>query len=61
LNRARKWTAELVKSNQYLGSLKKRFVEAIGKLNHIGNEKKEQMWEYLQQFLNPKSDGECVT
>ncbi len=58
-NRAKAWTQELAQEKRYLGPLKKRFADAIGKLNSVGIDKKEKIWNVIQEFLNP---GEtCVT
>jgi transposase InsO family protein len=58
-NRAKAWTEELVGEKRYLGPLKKRFLDAIGKLSSAGIDKKEKIWNVILEFLNP---GEkCVT
>lgn len=58
-NRARAWTEELVAEKRYPGPLKKRFVDAIGRLTSAGIEKKEKIWNVITEFLN---QGEsCVT
>lgn len=61
LKSAQRWTNELLEGKQYLEPLRKRFVEAIGKIYHLGNEQKEQMMEYINQFLNQKSETDRVT
>ena len=61
LRRAREWTEELSKLYSYTGSLKKRFLDVISKINHLSVEKKEEIWSYIQEFLNIKSGEECVT
>ncbi len=61
LRRAREWTQKLMESYTYIGSLKKKLYEALGKLNHQSLEQKQKAWELLDQFLNPKSAEKCVT
>jgi len=58
-NRAKAWTKELVGEKRYPGPLKKRFADAIGKLNSVSIDKKEKIWNVITEFFNP---GEtCVT
>jgi hypothetical protein len=40
----------------YIGSLKKKLSDALGKLNHLTFEQKQKAWELLEQFLNPKAE-----
>jgi transposase len=61
IRRVRDWTHELVKHYKYVGSLKKKLSDALGKLNHLNLEQKQKAWELLDQFLNPKSAEESVT
>jgi transposase len=61
IRRVGEWTHELMKSYSYIGSLKKKLSDALGKLNHLNIEQKQKAWELLDQFLNPKSAGGSVT
>jgi hypothetical protein len=53
IRRAREWTQELMQSYTYIGSLKKILSDALGKLNHLSLEQKQEGWKLLDQFLNP--------
>ena len=55
------WTHELMAKFSYIGSLKKKLSDALGKLNHLTFEQKQKAWELLEQFLNPKSAEKSVT
>ena len=61
IRRARKLTQELMKSYSYLGVLKKKFSDALVKLNHLTLEQKQKAWELIEQFLNPKTSEKSVT
>jgi hypothetical protein len=61
IRRVRDWTHELVKQYSYIGSVKKKLSDALGKLNHLNLEQKQKAWELIEQFLNPKSAEESVT
>ncbi len=50
------WTQELVPNYSYLGSLKKKLSDALGKLNHLNFEQKQKAWELIEQFLKPESE-----
>ncbi|MCP4096961.1 MAG: hypothetical protein GY748_12050 [Planctomycetaceae bacterium] len=56
-NRAKVWTEELAGEKRHLGPLKKRFGDAIGKLNSVGIEKKEKIWNVITEFLNLGETG----
>ena len=53
IRRVREWTQELMESYTYMGSLKKKLSDALGKLNHLNLEQKQEGWKMLEQFLNP--------
>lgn len=55
------WIQELVSNYSYLGSLKKKLSDALGKLNHLNFEQKQKAWELLEQFLKPESQQKSVT
>jgi len=55
IRRVRDWILELVNQYSYMGSLKKKLSDALGKLNHLNLELKLKAWELIEQFLNPKS------
>jgi transposase len=53
IRRVSEWTQELMESYTYMGSLKKKLSDALGKLNHLSIEQKQEGWKLLDQFLNP--------
>lgn len=55
------WTQELVPNHSYIGSLKKKLSDALGKLTHLNFEQKQKAWELLEQFLKPESRQKSVT
>lgn len=61
LRKARQWTRELMRSYIYIGSLKKKLSDALGEINHLNLEQKQNMWELIEQFLKPKSVEDGVT
>ena len=61
ISKARQWTQELMDSYRYPGALKKRFSEILETLPDLTLEQKNQVWELIEQFLNPKTTGESVT
>lgn len=61
IRRAREWTQKLMGSYTYIGSLMKKLSDALGKLNHLSLEQKQEAWELLDQFLNTKSAEKSVT
>jgi len=50
LRRAREWTEELSKLHSYTGSLKKRFIDVISKINHLSVEKKKRFGVTSKNF-----------
>ncbi|MBW1700097.1 MAG: hypothetical protein JRK26_25290, partial [Deltaproteobacteria bacterium] len=44
IRKAREWTVELMKNYSYMGSLKKKLSDALGKLNHLNLEQKQKAW-----------------
>lgn len=61
LGLAKKWILKLMKTQRYIGPIKKKIIDAIGELNHLSIDQKEQILDYVQQFINVKSDADCVT
>jgi len=61
LRRAKEWTIELIKSAKYIGTLEKKFEKSLVKMTQLSAEEKNKIWEYLTEFLNPKSNGKSVT
>jgi len=59
--KAREWTQELMKGYKYLGTLKKNFSDALGKLNHLSLEEKQKAWELIEQFLVLETTEKSVT
>ena len=46
---------------KYIAPLKKKFSDAIAKLNELSLEEKDKMYCQIEQFINPQSCEECVT
>ena len=61
IRKANEWTQDLMKSYKYLGTLKKKLSDALGKLNHLSLEEKQKAWELIEQFLVPKTTEKSVT
>jgi hypothetical protein len=61
IRKARQWTQELMASYRYPGALKKRFSKVLETLSDLTLEQKTQIWELIEQFLNPKTTGASVT
>ena len=61
IRKVREWTHELMESCRYIGSLKKKLSDALGKLNHLSLEQKREAWELLEHSLYPKSEQKSVT
>ena len=61
IRRVGEWTHELMSNYSYIGSLKKKLSDALGKLNHLSFEQKQKAWELLEQFLKPESEQKSVT
>jgi hypothetical protein len=61
LRRAKEWTIELIKSTKYIGTLRKKFEKGLVEMTQLSAGQKNKIWEYLTEFLNPKSGGESVT
>jgi transposase InsO family protein len=61
LRTVRKWTEELMKQYKYLGVLKKKLSDAIGKLDHLNLQQKQEAWELIEQFINLKPAEKSVT
>lgn len=59
--KAREWTQNLMKGYKYIGTLKKKFSDALGKLTHLSLEEKQKAWELIEQFLVPKTAEKSVT
>jgi len=55
------WTRELMKNYSYMEPLKKKLSDALGKLNHLNFEQKQNAWELIEQFMKPESEQKSVT
>jgi hypothetical protein len=55
------WIHELMKNYSYMGPLKKKLSDALGKLTHLNFEQKQKAWELVKQFLKPESEQKSVT
>jgi hypothetical protein len=58
---AQQWTEELKKDYKNLGSLRNQLSDAVGKLSHLTLEQKENIWNIVEQSLNPKTLAGSVT
>ena len=61
IRKAREWTHELMKSYQYLGSLRKKIEDALGNLKHLTIEQKQEAWELFCLFLQTNNMESRVT
>jgi hypothetical protein len=61
IKKARQWTEDLMASYLYPGALKNRFSKILETLSDLTLEQKNQIWELIEQFLNPKTTGASVT
>ena len=61
IRKARQWTQELMESYRYPGALKNQFSNILETSSDLTLEQKKQIWELIEQFLNPKTTGESVT
>jgi hypothetical protein len=61
IRKARQWTQELMESYRYPGALKNQFSKTLEGLSDLTLQQKNQIWELIEQFLNPKTPEESVT
>ena len=61
IRKARQWTQELMGSYRYPGALKSQFSKTLEGLSDLTLQQKNQIWELIEQFLNPKTAEESVT
>ncbi len=61
IRKAREWTHELMKSCQYLGSLRKKIEDALGNLKHLTIEQRQNALELFCQFLETNNLESRVT
>jgi hypothetical protein len=61
IRKARQWTRELMGSYRYPGALKNQFSKTLEGLSDLTLQQKKQIWELIEQFLNPKTAEESVT
>ena len=61
IRKAQEWTHELMKSYQYLGSLRKKIEDALGNLKHLTIEQRQEAWELFCQFLQTNNMESRVT
>lgn len=61
IRKARQWTHELMESCKYLGSLRRKFEDALGNMRHLTIEQKQNTLELFCQFLNSKKPESSVT
>jgi len=61
IRKARQWTQELMGSYRYPGALKNQFSKTLEGLPDLTLQQKNQIWELIEQFLNPKTAEESVT
>jgi len=53
IRKVREWIQELMEGYTYMGSLKKNLSDALGKINHLTLEQKQEGWKLIDQFINP--------
>jgi hypothetical protein len=61
IRQARRMANVLMETYSYAGVLEKQIANALGQLTHLSLAQKQEAWELLEQFLNPKSREESVT
>ncbi len=61
LRLSKKWILKLIDAQRYIGTVKKKIIDAIGENHHLSIEHKEQIMDYVQQIINLKSEAERVT
>jgi len=62
IRKARQWTRELMESYRYPGALKKKFSDCLEVLTEeLSLDQKNRIWEFIEQFLKPKTTVESVT
>ncbi len=61
LRKAQEWADEMLKKYRYIGPLRKKFEDALAKMNQLSFEEKMKIWNLIENLFNPKSEGECVT
>lgn len=61
IKKARQWTRELMESYHYTGPLKNKFAKALEALTDLNLDQRNKIWEWIEQFLNPKTNVESVT
>jgi transposase InsO family protein len=61
IRKAQEWTHELMKSYQYLGSLRKKVEDALGNLKHLTIDQKQEAWELFCEFLQTNNMESRVT
>jgi hypothetical protein len=62
IRKACQWTCELMETYRYPGALKKRFSDCLGALTEeLTLEQKNGIWEFIEQFLESKTEAEGVT
>jgi len=61
IKKARQWTAELLESYRYTGPLKKQFGKALEGITDLNLDQKNEVWNMIEQLLNPKTKVESVT
>ena len=61
IRKARQWTQELMESVRYPGALKSRFQRALEACRELSTDRKKEIWELIEQFINPKTMAESVT
>ncbi len=61
LRRAREWTKDLINSNQYIGTLKRKFEDSLAEMSQMKLDIKEKIWTYIDELLKQKTKGKSVT
>jgi len=61
IRKARQWARELMASDLYPGALKNRFQKALDSFTGLSVDRKEEIWQFIEQFINHKTTAESVT
>jgi len=61
LKRAEEWIKELMDTTKYIGTLKKRFEDALAVMTQVEPDVKDKIWLLVKDLLNQKNSGKSVT
>ena len=55
LRRAQKWTRDLMTSNQYIRTLRRKFEDGLAEMSQMKLDVKEKIWAFIDEFLKQKT------